>query len=162
MKPISADVVEKTWKRMGSMSVQKAAELIYLMEEQQPFVLAYLLGVGGDTLNRDERELLLYLGEVVWQIMSQGDTPLTKITGDVLDEVEESNWKMIEYLQGESEAGFIDTVREIINNYGQPEVLRYVVEALMEEEEEGCLIREERKGTMLMYLKTVIDCFDGQ
>jgi len=46
--------------------------------------------------------------------------------------------------------------------YGQPEVLKHVVEALMEEPEEGCLIRDANKGIMFLDLKTVIDCFDTQ
>lgn len=62
--------------------------------------------------------------------------------------------------KGEIEGGFIEATRTIINNYGQPEVLRYIVEALMEEPEEGCLIRDENKGIMLLDLKAVIDCFD--
>jgi hypothetical protein len=68
---------------------------------------------------------------------------------------------MAEYLQGETEKGFVATTTRIINSYGQPEVLRYVVEALMEEPEEHCLIRDENKGIMLLDLKTVIDCFDS-
>ena len=160
MKPISSDIVEKTWKELGEMSPQKIPELIHLMQKQQPLVLAYLLGVGGDTLNQDERELLLYLGVVVWQIVLQGDTPLPEITANALEEVEESNMKMLEYLEGESETDFIDTVEKIIDNYCQPEILRYAVEALMEEPEEGCLIRDENKGIMMIYLKTVIDCFN--
>lgn len=67
---------------------------------------------------------------------------------------------MAEYLQGETETGFIEATTAIINNYGQPEVLRYVVEALMEEPEEGCVIQDDNKGIMLLDLKTVIDCFD--
>lgn len=54
----------------------------------------------------------------------------------------------------------MEATTTIINSYRQPEVLRYVVEALMEEPEEGCLIRDESKGIMLLDLKTVIDCFD--
>ncbi|MCM8774380.1 MAG: hypothetical protein NC820_06580 [Candidatus Omnitrophica bacterium] len=142
------------------MSLQTAPRLVNLTQKQQPFVLAYLLGVGGDTLNRDERELLLYIGIVVWQIMSQGDLPLKKITSEVLEETEEENMKMLEYLEDEPEASFIDIVEKIINDYPQPEVLIYVVEALMEEPEEGVLIRDENIGIMTIYLKTIIDCFD--
>ena len=40
------------------------------------------------------------------------------------------------------------------------EVLKYVVEALMEETEEDALIRDDNKGIMMIYLKTIIDCFD--
>jgi hypothetical protein len=42
----------------------------------------------------------------------------------------------------------------MINNYNQPEVLRYVAEALMEEPEEDIEedIRDENKGIMLIVL----------
>ncbi|KPJ68362.1 MAG: hypothetical protein AMJ45_02575 [Syntrophobacter sp. DG_60] len=160
MDSISSDTVEKTWKKIGGMSPQEVPKLINRMSKQRPLILAYLMAAGDDILNQDERELLLYLGVVVWQIMSQGATPLPEITEKTLDEVEESNMKVLKYLEGESETAFIETVEGIIDNYNQPEVLRYVVEALMEEPEEECLIRDENKGIMMFYLKTVIDCFD--
>ena len=45
-------------------------------------------------------------------------------------------------------------------NYNQIEVLRYVVEALMEELETDSEVRDEYIGIMMIYLKTVIDCLD--
>ena len=33
-----------------------------------------------------------------------------------------------------------------------------MIEALIEETEKGCLIRDENKGLMAIYLKTVIYC----
>ncbi len=161
MKPISSKIVEKTWKRIGGMSPAEMPKLVSLMNRKQPFIIAYLMGVGGDTLNQDERELLVYLGVVVWQIMSQGSVSLPKITGEALDKAERVNMKMLEYLEAELEPGFTQVVKTILNSYNQIEVLRYVVEALMEEsEEEACLIRDESKGLLLLYLKTVIDCLD--
>jgi len=159
MDPIPLKIVEKTWKKMSTMSWQEITELTNLMRKQQPFVLAYLLAAGHEIFNQDEREQLLYLGVVIWQIMSQGSKPLTKITGDTLDGVEKANIEMLEYLAGESETDFMDTLRQVVNNYPQPEVLKYVVEALVEKPEEGSLIREEKKGYILIYLKTIIDCF---
>jgi len=94
--------------------------------------------------------------------MSQGSRPLAKITEDVLNEVVRTNLEMIESLGSKSEAGFTDAMKEMLGSYPQPEVLKYVVEALVEEHEEGCLIRDENKGMMMLYLKTVIDCFDRQ
>lgn len=160
MESIPLEVVERTWKKMSTMSLGELPKLINLMQKQQPFVLAYLLAVGHEIFNQDEQEQLLYLGVVVWQIMSQGSKPLAKITGDVLDETERENMKMLEYLAGESETGFMDTTKKIISNYPQPEVLKYAVEALMEEPEEGCIIRDENKGYIFIYLKTIIDCFN--
>jgi hypothetical protein len=90
--------------------------------------------------------------------MSQGSAPLSLVTEKALDKAEESNMKMIEYLMDESEPDFTETTRTMIENYGQPEVLRYVVEALVEaaEDEE---VSEDHIGIMMLDLKTVIDCF---
>jgi len=92
--------------------------------------------------------------------MSQGTQPLPTITEEILDEAEAKNMKMAEYLERETEDGFEQTTRMIISNYRQPHVLRYIVEALMEEPEEGCVIRDENTGILFLDLKTVIDCFD--
>ncbi|MDP2948724.1 MAG: hypothetical protein Q8P22_04225 [Chloroflexota bacterium] len=67
---------------------------------------------------------------------------------------------MVEYLRSGSEAGFLEATRTMLTSYGQPEVFRFVVEALREEPEEGCVIRNENIGIMLLDLKTLIDCFD--
>ena len=160
MNPIPADVVEKTWKKITETSPQEAPEIIARMSKQQPLILTYLMAIGDELFNQDERELFVFLGITVWQIMSNGDTPLPKVTEEMIDEVEESNFKMLEYLEGESETDFMETTENMLENYNQQEVLRYVLEALMEEPEEDCEIREENQGLMMIYLKTVIDCFD--
>lgn len=161
MEPIPSEVVDKTWKRVASTSPRNAPKLVKLMTKEQPAILAYLLAVDNDVFNRDERELLLYLGVVVWQIMSQGSKALSMITEEILDDAEARNVKMAEYLQGETDDDFTETTRNIIGNYRQAEVLRYVVEAIMEEPEKGCHIRDDNRGFMLLDLKTVIDCFDA-
>lgn len=161
MKPISADIVESTWQRMAAMSPGEALKLVDRMKEEQPVVMAYLMAVDHDLFNQEERELLVYLGMVVWQIMSPGNAPLSRVTEKALDKAEESNMKMIESLMEAPEPDFTETTRTMIENYGQPEVLRYVVEALVEavENEE---VRDENMGIMMLDLKTVIDCFHAQ
>lgn len=51
MDPISSEIVEETWKRIGEMPPQEMPELVYQMGKEQPFLFAYLMGVGGDLLN---------------------------------------------------------------------------------------------------------------
>lgn len=161
MNPITSDIVENTWKTIAETSNYKASEMVRQMGEQQPLMLAYLMEAGGDELNREEREHLLYLGIVVWQIMLQGKTSPPVINEEILEEVEDLNIQMLEYVEGEPDSEFIDTVQKIINSYNQPEVLRYIVEALIEDpDEEECIIRDENIGLLFIYLKTVIDCFD--
>lgn len=158
---ISAEVVERTWQRIAGQSARDAQKLVNRMSKEQPVVLAYLMAVDTDIFNQSEREVLLFLGVVVWQIMLQGTRPPPMVTEKILDKAEADNLKMAEYLRGETEAGFEEATRKIIGSYKQPEVLRYVVEAIMEDTKESSPIREENKGIMLLDLKTVIDCFDA-
>jgi len=160
MDKIHSGIVEKTWKRVGGMNPSELNKLIILMRKKQPSVLAYLMAVEHDLLNQDERELILYLGVLVWQIMSQGNKPLPKITEDTLFEMDDSNKKMLEYLMDQSETGFNEVVETMSKNYNQQNVLKYVIEALFEEPEEDCNIREENMGIIFISLKTIIDCFN--
>lgn len=169
MKPISSHIVENTWKEVGGMEPWQVPELVNKMGKQQPVILAYTLAVDNDVFNQAERELLLYLALVVWRIMSKGDTPLRNITEDILERAENANLKMLEYFEKESDAGFFEAAELMIKNYNQPEVLRYILDAVMEEEcdvmgedfEEN-LVRDENKGLMIIHLKTIIDCFDSR
>lgn len=159
MVPIPSEVVEKTWQRVASLAPEHAQKMITCMTKEQPVVLAYLMAVDSDIFNEEERQTLVYLGVVVWQIMLEGSSHLRKVTEKRLRTAETTNLKMAEYLHGETETGFEDTVKKIIGSYGQPEVLRYVIEAIMEETDDAPPIREKNKGIMLLDLKTMIDCF---
>ena len=160
MNKISAEIVERTWKEMSTMSPLNYPKLINKFSKEQPFILTYLIAVDGQQFNEDERELLLYLGVVIWMMMSRGNNPLPKVTEKMIDDAEEKNIKMLEYLEGETETDFYEMTDTILQDYNQPEVLRYVVEALMEDDDEDVDIQEENIGLMMIYLKTVIDCFD--
>jgi len=153
MDQVTSEIVEETRKRMAAMSQREAQKLAKLFVKQQPVVASYLLAVDSDVLNQDERQLLFYLGTVVWQMMSQGKTPLPTVTEEDLLRAEDTNIKMVEYLQGETESGFRQATETIINSHQQPEVLRYIVEALKEEPEEGCIIRGENLGIIFLDLK---------
>lgn len=144
------------------MPVSKVGALMDKMRDEQPNLLAYLLAVDHDILGQDERELLLYLGVVVWRIMSQGLRRTPRVTQKALDEAEARNLKMVEHLQKQSEAGFQEATKRMIDNYGQPEVLGFVIEALMEEPEEGHSIDDAKTGILMLDLKTVIDCLDAR
>jgi len=160
MNTISAEIVEKTWQETAAMSPLETPKLINKFSKQQPLIVAYLMAAGHDIFNQDEQELLLYMGINVWKMMSQGEKSLPEVTEKILHQVEKNNYKMLDYLDGESEVEFSETVGEIISNYNQPEILRYIVDSLFEEDEEGVEIRDEMRGMIAIYLKTVIDCFD--
>jgi len=113
MEQITSEIVEATWKRMAAMSRREAQRLAELFQKQQPIVVSYLLAVDSDILNQDERQLLFYLGTVIWQMMSQGKTPLPTVTEDALFKADDTNIKMAEYLQGETESGFMEATKTL-------------------------------------------------
>ncbi len=65
MDIISEKIVEETWKEVGGILLEDAPKLAQRFQKLQPFLAVYLLAAGGDELNRDERELLFYLGMAV-------------------------------------------------------------------------------------------------
>lgn len=157
---IRAEVVEATWQRMAGLSPRGVERLVQRMAKEQPVVLAYLLAVDHDLLNQDERELLVYLGVVVWQTMSQSSKPLPRVTEKMLDQAEVRNLAVLQYPQGQDESSFVAVARGLAEGHGQPHVMKYIIEALMEEDGEDSRIRAEHKGIIWVNLMTVLDCFD--
>ena len=114
------------------------------------------MAAGDHILNPDEKELLLYLGVVVWRIMSQGPGQLLVVAKKTLRTREEANLKLIKTTGTDSPG-----ISQLLKDYNQPEVLNYALKALMEADPQGtCLIKDKNKEMMIVYLKTVIDCFD--
>ena len=159
---VAAETVERTWKWMAGLSRREARKLAHRMQREQPGIQAYLLAVDQDILNQHERELLLYMGTVVWQAMARGTGRfLPRVMIRTIEEAEARNLQMLERLEGKSEAAFENTAREMAASCGQSELLKYVIETLMEKPEKGCVIRDRSRGVMMLDLKSVLDAFDS-
>jgi hypothetical protein len=160
MKPVNAEIVEQTWKRVGGIQPEEAHILIDTMGREQPFLLAYLTAMGKAYLTEDELGLLLHMGLVAWQAMREEGGGLPMVTEEELDAAESRNSRMLEYLEAESETGFYDAAEKVFKSCNQYEIMKYTIEALTEEPEEGMIMRDESIGPMFMYLKTVVDAMD--
>jgi hypothetical protein len=135
MKPISREVVEKTWQEMAEMNLEDGLKAIEKLGKEQPAVLAYLMAAGGDIFTEEDRELMLYLGMVVWKIMSQGDKPLKEVSISELESEEEAHLKMLDDLANQSVGDVTAFTANMLNNFNQIEVFKYVVEAIMMDED---------------------------
>jgi len=187
MNRISKEIVEKTWQEAAEMSEKEGIKSIEKFAREQPAILAYLMGAGGDMVIEEDRELMLYLGMVVWKIMSRGDRPLKEITMEELEAEEEVNFKVLEDLTTASAEDMLAFTAKMLSDFNQIEILKYVVETIMEDEdfdeeapdfgdddmeyeeddefdfdEDDLDIEDEAQGLMLIYLKTVINCFDKE
>jgi hypothetical protein len=161
MDPISEKIVEDTWKEVGSTSLTDAPLIAKEFSSQQPYVSVYLLASGGDELNQDEREVLYYVGLMVWKIMTKGSKKIEKISAEALENAEDNNWAMVEDLSKvKEEIDFIKVIESFVENYNQKNVLKYVLEVLLEHDPDEVNLRKQNIGMMFIYLKTVIDCLD--
>lgn len=136
MQTIPEEIVERAWKKISDTPFEKMPKLVELMQKEQPVLVAFLMGMSHDDLNQAERELQFYLGMVVWQIMRKGKPAPKFVPEQRVDELIERTEKMAEYLMGENDVDLVNSSLNIYENHNQRNVLRYVVEALFEDEEE--------------------------
>ncbi|MBS1252658.1 MAG: hypothetical protein MAG451_01699 [Anaerolineales bacterium] len=159
---ISAEIVTQTWQRMAQTPIPTIPQLIDEMRREQPFILSYLLALGDFPFNQHEREIIFYVGLVVWQIVTESDRRLGRVTRAGLGQAEEANYDFLDLLASDTEADFVSATETMLENHPEPEVLRYIVEAINDEEEytsEDPPIREEYRGLAFVHLKIALDAF---
>ena len=162
MDSISAKIVAETWQRMSQLSLDVAPQMSFQFQEEQPIILGFLLDLDDLPFNQHERELIYYIGLVVWQMMKQSKRRLYKVTRRKLEKADKANDESLEMMMSDSEADFVSATMAMIENYPEPEVLRYIVETIMDEEEyepDDPPIRDEYCGLAFLHLKTVLNAF---
>jgi hypothetical protein len=161
VKTLSAEIIDERWKSIENIDLDQVPDLITDLGRSQPYVLTYLMATGSDLLNQKEREMLLFLGIMVWNISRKQISEHKEIPSEDLFSCERKNILMLEYLSGEPENAFLETVEKIMSKYHQHFLLKYIIDRLIEDIKEGdCDIREENIGIIVIYVKSLIDCFD--
>jgi hypothetical protein len=159
MEPISEKFVEKTWQEVAGYSPNRASIEMQKMGKNQPDLLAFLIALTED-LDPEVRELAIYIAFVVYRIFEGSQNKIKKVTSKEIMDCYEYNEDLMARLEGAHEK-FIDRIARIQISK-QPYVMKYVVDALIEESEEGdgVELTDESKGFLFLLLKTVVDLFD--
>ena len=160
MRKITFEEIEKHLSTLNNFPNEKAESLIKEMANKQAYIMAYLMGVEGDSFNESEREGFFYLGFSIWYVMKESNEKMPKVIEKIIDETENNNFKMLDMIGNEDEDGLMELIEMIIEDYKQPYLFEYIIESLLEEDEEERIFIPQNTGIMLLYLKTVIDCFD--
>ena len=158
MTIISDDIIQSVLEEQGELDFLETERLIAQMSREQPSILAYLMGSNEDHYNFDEKQLLLFIGVNVAQMMNRGDGNIQEVSMEEIEASQQKNIDMFEYLEKEIPGDFENTTAMIFREYNQKNVLRYIIETLFEDEDPH--IRADRKGLMFFDLKTVLDCLD--
>jgi hypothetical protein len=133
-KIISYEAVNETWQRMAETPPDQIQAIVDQMEQEQPVLMVYLLALEDYPFNVSEKEIIFYIGTVVWQILKESKASLSSVTPEIINHSEEENYQFLDLLSNDTEADFMSATRAMIDSYPEPEVLRYLVEALMEDD----------------------------
>ena len=161
MRSLTFEEIDTLWEETAAITPDDVPQLMRRIGKLQPHVVSYLLGINDDILTDPEREIVFYLGVIILRVLQGLGFTYVEIPLESILEKEEKNFRMLEYLAGEPDAEFTGTVGKIMDNYNQSELLRYIIDRIMEEPLTGAEMIEDHVGIMVIYLKTFIDCFDA-
>jgi hypothetical protein len=133
---ISYEKVDEIWQHMAETSSEEIQTIVDQMEKEQPVLMVYLLSLEEYPFNINEKEIIFYIGTVIWRIMKESKVSLSPVTPEMINQSEDVNYQFLELLSNDTEADFISATQEMIDRYPEPEVLRYLVEALMDDEDD--------------------------
>ena len=159
MEAIPEAIGEKTWQEFAGFSPDKANKEMMKMNNKQPELLAFVVESSKE-MGRGVSELALYLLVVVSRMFQETHAKIKKISSEELIECYKQNEGLMERLDGAQER-FLDRIAGLQSSK-QPHVLKYIADALMEEDEgeDAVELTEEVKGLLFLSLKTVIDVLD--
>jgi len=160
MEPIPEAIVEKTWQEVAGFSHAKAKKEMMKIGNSQPELLAFVTESSKE-MGQEVRELGIYMFLVVYRMFQKAHGKIKKISSEEIIECYEHNESLMERLEGADEK-FLDRIASVQSSR-QPYVVKYVVDALMEEDDEGkdaVALTEEQKGFVYLLLKTVIDVLE--
>jgi hypothetical protein len=158
MEPLSKDFVEKTWQEVAELNPSMAHKEMQAMGKNQPDLLAFLTAYVED-LQQEVKELAIYIAFVVYKVFVDASGHIPKISSKEIMTRYNENVRFLERLEGVHEKIF-DSIAKVEASK-QPYVMKYVLEALMEDsQEDGIDLTEEDIGFLYMLLKAEIEVLD--
>ncbi len=159
MELISETHVEKTWQEVGSLAPGRMNREIIAFGKDQPELLAFVMSYTED-LTPDAKELGVYLAFVVFKMFQGSQNKIRKASSKEILACYEGNVHYLKSLEGINDR----LIERIVKAQPpkQPNVMNYIIEAIMEDSEESEIIElsEEDKGYLFVLLKTVMDVLD--
>ena len=158
MPEISLQAIEATAIRLGTLERDEEIEaLIDQLGQEQPLLLAYLIEMGEEDFDEEEKSIFLYLGTLIYEVMRSELPDLPVLDEDALEAAESTNVALLETWSDEKPEAFGQLVDELAQGYEQGPMLRYLKDVLEEELEESAL-RPQNLMSLFFFLKVMIDC----
>ena len=128
------------------------------MQAKQPILFSYLLSESFKLLIEEESEYLLYLALVIWKAVDGEVADLPLLDSEKIEEVEEKNWTLLNETKARK---FNEKLDVFFDKYPQEDLLAFVEDALVDDEDEDAFVTKEGKELLFIGLKTTIDALCG-
>ena len=160
MKRIEEDVVESTWQEVAGYGMDEACDRMNDLAAQQPALVGFVHHHSKE-LSRDAQELGMYIFFVVYKIFEKSaPKPIKRISSQSISDSYQINELFISSLENAHEKFFKRNAETMAER--QPNIMRYVLEAMMEKNEDDPVeLTEEDVGMLFLIEKTVIDVLDS-
>ena len=160
METLSEEFVEKTWQEVAGFSPDRATKEMHAMGKDQPDLLAFLLAYADD-LQQEVKELAIYISFVVYKMFHNSSGKIRRITSREIMARHDENILLLERLEGAHEK-ILERIAKVTVSK-QPYVMKYVIEALMEDSgEDSVALNDDDIGLLFILLKTEIEVLDNK
>ena len=152
MKTVSPEIIDQVDLWLDDLEDEHHFErLMDQLSEDQPILFAYLMTMGESDFNDDEKELMFFLGLVIWQAMLKANPSLKELSETRLEKVQADNVSVLELTTEDPETDLEAAFRAMLSNYNQPNLLEYVIDVLFSPD--NGLVDDKNIGPMLSFLK---------
>ena len=147
---ISEDTIDATVVALENADFEEEVEIF---GEEYPAVLSYIFSEDFELLTQAERDLMLYLALVIVRAVERGGKVIPPLSTTRLSEAEELNWEKLDAVTSKR---FRDRLDVFFKDTEQEDLLAFVEDSLVEDEEEEVVTKEGREP-LFVALKSLID-----
>ena len=161
MNSVSREEITAAWARLCDLDEAETDALVKKFMEEQPALGIYLFANMEGMEGGAEGTRIVELVVAAWQAMSQSaGRQLPAATPEEIERAEDANARTLEELDEGSEFEWEDSVRDLLRDYNQREILGFGIEILMSGNEDTPELASENIGLEMVWLKTAIDALD--
>jgi hypothetical protein len=159
MELISAEHVENTWRKVASLTPVVMNKEILAFGKSQPDHLAFTVSYTED-LTAEIKELGVYLAFAIYKMFHGLQNKIPRISSKEILACYADNEHYLQSLEGVHDRLLERIVKA--QKPKQPHVMNYIIEALMEDDEESEIgeLTEEDAGFLFILLKTIMEVLD--
>lgn len=161
MQFVSEKIIDATIAELDDLGDERYEHRMAAFAESQPVLTSYLFNEENfHLLTEEEQGFMHYLALIAWESIIKVNGPLETVSEEQIGEAEEKNY---EVLENSTAKNFRDRLNPFFDGTPQEDLIAFVEEALMEEENDPeSLVTKDGREPIFIALKTLIDVLTNE